>query len=323
MGLRTWTLLLVLGCSSRQHVPLEEYSTNLERIVDYVKGIGCEHILLITPPPLDEIAWNRFQVCGINFKVTNLVPDLSTDHIVWVLGKNEWPVLVKGKETVWIPCDTDLLRTVPAWIFFFWLHWNAVCQVMFTQVGAIWFQDKSTNCRMKLSYLLLSGKQGIRSEIWCYRNIYTSLHWSSKEKGMPNCGYLFILFISKVGNRSIWWFALQLWRSGMRVQMGYCRDWEEFWPSQVQENTPQKITDLETLRSLSLWINCSQTAFSFSLSKQISVCNCPQRCKTNLSHALCTRVDNLPMDFPSHQEVDHLNPEASFQSKQEIIAASK
>lgn len=42
--------------SSRQHVPLNEYKQNLESIVAHLKAAGVAHIVLITPPPLDEQA---------------------------------------------------------------------------------------------------------------------------------------------------------------------------------------------------------------------------------------------------------------------------
>lgn len=40
--------------SARQHVPLEEYSSNLQAIVAHMQRAGVKHILVMTPPPLDE-----------------------------------------------------------------------------------------------------------------------------------------------------------------------------------------------------------------------------------------------------------------------------
>ena len=44
------------GASSRQHVPLRKFRANIEAIVVALKGHGVRHILLITPPPVDEPA---------------------------------------------------------------------------------------------------------------------------------------------------------------------------------------------------------------------------------------------------------------------------
>eukprot|EP00966_Prymnesium_polylepis_P324028 7380139-Prymnesium_polylepis.1 len=45
--------------ASRQHVPLGEYTDNLQKIVAAIRacGDGSARILLITPPPVDEHAW--------------------------------------------------------------------------------------------------------------------------------------------------------------------------------------------------------------------------------------------------------------------------
>ncbi|XP_067878515.1 isoamyl acetate-hydrolyzing esterase 1 homolog isoform X2 [Heterodontus francisci] len=44
-----------------QHIPLTEYTENLKRIIQYLKSIGvCEEkVIMITPPPLDESAWEK------------------------------------------------------------------------------------------------------------------------------------------------------------------------------------------------------------------------------------------------------------------------
>ncbi|XP_072354860.1 isoamyl acetate-hydrolyzing esterase 1 homolog isoform X3 [Scyliorhinus torazame] len=44
-----------------QHIPLTEYAENLKCIIEYLKSIGvCEEkVILITPPPLDESAWEK------------------------------------------------------------------------------------------------------------------------------------------------------------------------------------------------------------------------------------------------------------------------
>ncbi|NP_001264658.1 isoamyl acetate-hydrolyzing esterase 1 homolog [Gallus gallus] len=45
----------------RQHVPLEEYAANLTSMVRYLKSIDIteDRIILITPPPLQESAWEK------------------------------------------------------------------------------------------------------------------------------------------------------------------------------------------------------------------------------------------------------------------------
>jgi len=44
--------------SSRQHVPLEEYSNNLIAIVRHLKAADkVPHVLLVTPPPIDAARW--------------------------------------------------------------------------------------------------------------------------------------------------------------------------------------------------------------------------------------------------------------------------
>ncbi|KAK2501931.1 hypothetical protein MC885_009373 [Smutsia gigantea] len=45
----------------KQHIPLDEYSGNLKNMVQYLKSVGVpEHrIILITPPPLCEAAWEK------------------------------------------------------------------------------------------------------------------------------------------------------------------------------------------------------------------------------------------------------------------------
>ena len=47
---------------SRQHVPLNEYRENLESILKYLTGWGLdkEKILLISPPKVDDNAWNDY-----------------------------------------------------------------------------------------------------------------------------------------------------------------------------------------------------------------------------------------------------------------------
>ncbi|XP_008640085.1 PREDICTED: isoamyl acetate-hydrolyzing esterase 1 homolog [Corvus brachyrhynchos] len=45
----------------KQHVPLEEYAANLKSMVQYLKSvdISADRIILITPPPLQESAWEK------------------------------------------------------------------------------------------------------------------------------------------------------------------------------------------------------------------------------------------------------------------------
>ncbi|XP_010159957.1 PREDICTED: isoamyl acetate-hydrolyzing esterase 1 homolog, partial [Eurypyga helias] len=45
----------------KQHVPLEEYAANLKSMIQYLKSVDIteDRIILITPPPLQESAWER------------------------------------------------------------------------------------------------------------------------------------------------------------------------------------------------------------------------------------------------------------------------
>ncbi|XP_054034768.1 isoamyl acetate-hydrolyzing esterase 1 homolog [Dryobates pubescens] len=45
----------------KQHVPLEEYAANLKSMVQYLSSVGItqDRVLLITPPPLQEAAWEQ------------------------------------------------------------------------------------------------------------------------------------------------------------------------------------------------------------------------------------------------------------------------
>ena len=47
---------LLDGTSSRQHIPLAQYKANLEDMVALARAAGIENILLITPPPINEVA---------------------------------------------------------------------------------------------------------------------------------------------------------------------------------------------------------------------------------------------------------------------------
>ena len=44
---------LLQCCSARQHVPLVEYVSNLNALIDRLQELGAQ-VLLITPPPVDE-----------------------------------------------------------------------------------------------------------------------------------------------------------------------------------------------------------------------------------------------------------------------------
>ncbi|NXF86438.1 IAH1 esterase, partial [Eubucco bourcierii] len=45
----------------KQHVPLEEYAANLKSMVHYLSSVGIteDRVILITPPPLQEAAWEK------------------------------------------------------------------------------------------------------------------------------------------------------------------------------------------------------------------------------------------------------------------------
>ncbi|XP_064506569.1 isoamyl acetate-hydrolyzing esterase 1 homolog isoform X1 [Pseudopipra pipra] len=45
----------------KQHVPLEEYAANLKSMIQYLKSVDIteDRVILITPPPLQESAWEK------------------------------------------------------------------------------------------------------------------------------------------------------------------------------------------------------------------------------------------------------------------------
>lgn len=45
-----------------QHVPLPEYRENLRKIISHIKGIRTAHVVLITPPPVDEETWSKTEM---------------------------------------------------------------------------------------------------------------------------------------------------------------------------------------------------------------------------------------------------------------------
>ncbi|XP_064151090.1 isoamyl acetate-hydrolyzing esterase 1 homolog isoform X3 [Loxodonta africana] len=55
----------------KQHIPLEEYVANLKSMVQYLKSVDIpeSRVILITPPPLCETAWEKeciIQGCKLN-----------------------------------------------------------------------------------------------------------------------------------------------------------------------------------------------------------------------------------------------------------------
>uniref|UniRef100_A0A671ELS8 Isoamyl acetate-hydrolyzing esterase 1 homolog n=3 Tax=Rhinolophus ferrumequinum TaxID=59479 RepID=A0A671ELS8_RHIFE len=55
----------------KQHVPLDEYAVNLKSMVRYLQAVGVpeDRVILITPPPLCEAAWEKqclMQGCKLN-----------------------------------------------------------------------------------------------------------------------------------------------------------------------------------------------------------------------------------------------------------------
>ncbi|XP_007933321.1 isoamyl acetate-hydrolyzing esterase 1 homolog [Orycteropus afer afer] len=55
----------------KQHIPLEEYVANLKSMVQYLKSVDIpeSRVILITPPPLCETAWEKecvLQGCKLN-----------------------------------------------------------------------------------------------------------------------------------------------------------------------------------------------------------------------------------------------------------------
>jgi hypothetical protein len=48
-----------LACSGFLSVPVDEYKSNLAAMVAAARKAGVPHILLLTPPPVDEAAWAK------------------------------------------------------------------------------------------------------------------------------------------------------------------------------------------------------------------------------------------------------------------------
>ena len=49
-----------------QHVPVGEYKDSLRRMARMARGAGAQHVLIITPPPVDEagrLAWRQEVGC--------------------------------------------------------------------------------------------------------------------------------------------------------------------------------------------------------------------------------------------------------------------
>jgi len=63
-----------------QHVPLSEYSNNLENIIEYLKnkGIGASKILLVPPPPCNEKMWRKALEAKYNSTVKRSPKNNST-----------------------------------------------------------------------------------------------------------------------------------------------------------------------------------------------------------------------------------------------------
>lgn len=83
----------------KQHVPLEEYAANLKSMVHYLSSVGIteDRVLLITPPPLGEAAWEKAclakgkgmgwagRLCSLLPETQSLVPGWPGEqlHDVW------------------------------------------------------------------------------------------------------------------------------------------------------------------------------------------------------------------------------------------------
>ncbi|EFJ51849.1 hypothetical protein VOLCADRAFT_79531 [Volvox carteri f. nagariensis] len=48
--------------SARQHVPLDEYRSNLKEMVRYIKATGVEKVVIITPPPVSDAGRKAAQI---------------------------------------------------------------------------------------------------------------------------------------------------------------------------------------------------------------------------------------------------------------------
>ncbi|XP_074144203.1 isoamyl acetate-hydrolyzing esterase 1 homolog [Sminthopsis crassicaudata] len=60
----------------KQHIPLEEYAENLKNMIQYLKSVDVpeSRIILITPPPLSESAWEKECIAqGYKLNRMNLV----------------------------------------------------------------------------------------------------------------------------------------------------------------------------------------------------------------------------------------------------------
>lgn len=59
----TWIYILFCwtDVNPKQHVPLQEYADNLKSMIRYLKSVDIaeDKIILMTPPPLQESAWEK------------------------------------------------------------------------------------------------------------------------------------------------------------------------------------------------------------------------------------------------------------------------
>ena len=65
----------------KQHIPLNEYVANLKSMVQYLKSVDVpeDRIVLITPPPLWEAAWE--QECLLQGKHVSSVPSSQSASV--------------------------------------------------------------------------------------------------------------------------------------------------------------------------------------------------------------------------------------------------
>ncbi|KAF5835556.1 SGNH hydrolase-type esterase domain-containing protein [Dunaliella salina] len=86
--------------SARQHVPIPEYADNLKQMVAYIRGLGVQTIVLMTPPPVHDAGRKEWQVLRVGKEASDAMPlDRTNEHTAGYAAA----CLAVGKE-LGVPC---------------------------------------------------------------------------------------------------------------------------------------------------------------------------------------------------------------------------
>jgi lysophospholipase L1-like esterase len=117
-----------------QAVPLNETQANIESMVNYLLSVGLtrDRILVVTPPPLDDVKWNSTQNVS------------SKSH---ALTQEYAEAVIRGAEAVNVTyLDThSAFMEVPDWqdMLLDGLHFNTSGAIYFHSLISPWVQDRT------------------------------------------------------------------------------------------------------------------------------------------------------------------------------------